>query len=41
MGKIIAIIVGFTLLAIGMNGMHEEISNLVNLEDNIYQVLGD
>jgi len=41
MGRLIVIILAFTAVLIGANGLTEEIENLMNLQDNIYDVIGD
>ena len=41
MGRLAIIILAFTAVLIGANGLQEEIENLVNLQDNIYEVIGD
>ena len=41
MGRLAIIILAFTAVLFGVNGLTEEIENLVNLQDNIYEVIGD
>lgn len=41
MGRLTIIIVALTAVLFGVNGLQEEIENLVNLQDNIYDVIGD
>lgn len=39
MGRLAIIIVALTAVLFGVNGLQEEIENLVNLQDNIHDVL--
>lgn len=39
MGRLVIIIVALTAVLFGVNGLTEEIENLVNLQDNIHDVL--
>ena len=41
MGRLAIIIVALTAVLFGVNGLQEEIENLVNLQDNIYDVIGE
>lgn len=39
MGRLAIIIIALTAVLFGVNGLQEEIENLVNLQDNIHDVL--
>lgn len=39
MGRLAIIILALTAVLFGVNGLQEEIENLVNLQDNIHDVL--
>ena len=41
MGRLAIIILAFTAVLIASHGLQEEIENLVNLQDNIYDVIGE
>jgi hypothetical protein len=41
MGRVLIIIVGLTMFLIGVQGLTEEINNLVNLQENIIKSMGD
>jgi hypothetical protein len=41
MGRLAVIILALTAVLFGVNGLTEEIENLVNLQDNIYDVIGE
>jgi hypothetical protein len=41
MGRIIVIILALSAVIYGVNGLTEEIENLVNLQDNIHKVIGE
>jgi hypothetical protein len=41
MGRLAVIILALTAVLFGVNGLTEEIENLVNLQDNIHEVIGD
>jgi hypothetical protein len=41
MGRLAVIILALTAVLFGVNGLQEEIENLVNLQDNIYEVIGE
>lgn len=41
MGRLAIIIVALTAVLFGVNGLQEEIENLVNLQENIHDVLED
>lgn len=39
--RLIIIILAFTAVLIASHGLQEEIENIVNLQENIYQTIGD
>lgn len=41
MGRIISILIGLTLLVLGINGLIENVDNAVNLRENILQIIGE
>jgi Sec-independent protein translocase protein TatA len=41
MGRLAVIILALVAVLFGVNRLTEEIENLVNLQDNIYEIIGE
>jgi len=41
MGRIVIIILAFSAVIYSAGGLTEEIENMINLQDNIYEVIGE